>query len=59
VCTFSSQKATLTGQSGFELCLQKNVLTVEELNLILDINEITNHGVPGAALLNKNKTCPN
>ncbi|TBL79445.1 aspartate ammonia-lyase [Paenibacillus thalictri] len=48
-----AREATLTGKSVRELCLLHNVLTEEELNLILDPYEMTHPGIAGAALLDK------
>jgi len=49
-----AREATLTGKSVRELCLLYNVLTEEELDLILDPYEMTHPGIAGAALLDKN-----
>ncbi|MFD0682450.1 MULTISPECIES: aspartate ammonia-lyase [unclassified Paenibacillus] len=48
-----AREATLSGRSVRELCLLYNVLTEEELNLILDPYEMTHPGIAGAALLDK------
>lgn len=48
-----AREAILTGRSVRELCLEHNVLTEEELNLILDPFEMTHPGIAGAALLFK------
>ncbi|ULL13573.1 aspartate ammonia-lyase [Paenibacillus sp. H1-7] len=49
-----AREATLSGKSVRELCLLYNVLTEEELDLILDPYEMTHPGIAGAALLDKN-----
>jgi aspartate ammonia-lyase len=49
-----AREAILTGQSVRELCLLNQVLTEEELNLILDPYEMTHPGIAGASLLNEN-----
>ncbi|WP_134682777.1 aspartate ammonia-lyase [Brevibacillus migulae] len=46
-----AREAILTGKSVRELCLQHNVLTEEELDLILDPYEMTHPGIAGASLL--------
>jgi aspartate ammonia-lyase len=48
-----AREAILTGKSVRELCLQYNVLTEEELDLILDPFEMTHPGIAGASLLDK------
>jgi aspartate ammonia-lyase len=48
-----AREAILTGQSVRELCLLNQVLTEEELNLILDPYEMTHPGIAGASLLNE------
>ncbi|MEK3699245.1 aspartate ammonia-lyase [Paenibacillus sp. FSL R10-2199] len=48
-----AREAILTGESVRALCLKYNVLSEEELNLILDPYEMTHPGIAGAALLNK------
>jgi len=48
-----AREAILTGESVRELCLKYNVLTEQELNLILDPYEMTHPGIAGAALLNR------
>lgn len=48
-----AREATLTGKSVRELILQENVLTEQELNLILDPHEMTRPGIAGEALLLK------
>ncbi|MEK4357658.1 aspartate ammonia-lyase [Paenibacillus sp. FSL M7-1455] len=48
-----AREAILTGKSVRELCLLYNVLTEEELNIILDPYQMTNPGIAGAELLNK------
>ncbi|GED12551.1 aspartate ammonia-lyase [Aneurinibacillus migulanus] len=48
-----AREAILTGKSVRELCLYYNVLTEEELDLILDPYEMTDPGISGAALLFK------
>ncbi|GAA4705792.1 aspartate ammonia-lyase [Brevibacillus fulvus] len=46
-----AREAILTGKSVRELCLMYNVLTEEELDLILDPYEMTHPGIAGARLL--------
>lgn len=46
-----AREAILTGRSVRELCLLYNVLTEEELQIILDPYEMTNPGIAGAELL--------
>lgn len=48
-----AREAILTGKSVRELCLKYDVLTEEELDLILDPYEMTHPGIAGEALLNK------
>ncbi len=48
-----AREAILTGASVRELCLKYDVLTEEELNLILDPYEMTHPGIAGAALLER------
>ncbi|TKI54838.1 aspartate ammonia-lyase [Brevibacillus antibioticus] len=48
-----AREAILTGKSVRELCLQHNVLTEEELDLILDPFEMTHPGIAGASLLDR------
>lgn len=48
-----AREAILTGKSVRELCLEHNVLTEEELDLILDPYEMTHPGIAGASLLFK------
>ncbi|SEM84218.1 aspartate ammonia-lyase [Lihuaxuella thermophila] len=48
-----AREAILTGQSVRELCLKYNVLSEEELDLILDPYEMTHPGIAGASLLSK------
>lgn len=48
-----AREAILTGKSVRELCLQHDVLTEEELDLILNIYEMTEPGIAGAALLDR------
>lgn len=48
-----AREAILTGASVRELCLKYNVLTEEELNMILDPYEMTHPGIAGAALLHR------
>ncbi|USG66894.1 aspartate ammonia-lyase [Brevibacillus ruminantium] len=48
-----AREAILTGRSVRELCLEHNVLTEEELDLILDPFEMTHPGIAGASLLFK------
>jgi aspartate ammonia-lyase len=49
-----AREAILKGKSVRELCLQYDVLTEEELELILNPYEMTNPGIAGNALLNRN-----
>lgn len=49
-----AREAILTGRPVRELCLLYNVLTEEELQIILDPYEMTNPGIAGAELLGKN-----
>jgi aspartate ammonia-lyase len=46
-----AREAILTGKPVRELCLIYNVLTEEELQIILDPYEMTNPGIAGAELL--------
>lgn len=48
-----AREATITGKSVRELCLKYDVLTEEELDLILNIYEMTKPGIAGAALLER------
>jgi len=48
-----AREAILTGKSVRELCLAYDVLTEEELDLILNPYEMTNPGIAGEELLNK------
>lgn len=48
-----AREAIQTGRSVRELCLQHNVLTEEELDLILDPYEMTYPGIAGASLIDK------
>jgi aspartate ammonia-lyase len=48
-----AREAILTGKSVRELCLAYDVLTEEELDLILHPYEMTNPGIAGEELLNK------
>lgn len=48
-----AREAILTGESVRALCLKYNVLTEEELSLILDPYEMTHPGIAGASLLNR------
>jgi aspartate ammonia-lyase len=48
-----AREATLTGKSVRELCLLYDVLTEEELDQILNIYEMTEPGIAGAALLDR------
>ncbi|SFE81698.1 aspartate ammonia-lyase [Paenibacillus algorifonticola] len=49
-----AREAILTGRPVRELCLLYNVLTEEELQIILDPYEMTNPGIAGVELLDKN-----
>ncbi|WP_416420528.1 aspartate ammonia-lyase [Priestia aryabhattai] len=46
-----AREATLSGTSVKDLCLQKGVLTEEQLNIILDPFEMTRPGIAGKQLL--------
>ncbi|MFC4077556.1 aspartate ammonia-lyase [Salinithrix halophila] len=46
-----AREAVLTGQSIRDLCLKYDVLSEEELDLILDPYEMTHPGIAGSALL--------
>ncbi|WEG12858.1 aspartate ammonia-lyase [Pullulanibacillus sp. KACC 23026] len=48
-----AREAILSGAPIRELCLKYNVLTEEELNLILDPYEMTHPGIAGASLLER------
>ncbi|MGD6842500.1 aspartate ammonia-lyase [Bacillus infantis] len=48
-----AREAILNGAPVRELCLQYDVLTEEELDLILDPYEMTHPGIAGAALLDR------
>lgn len=48
-----AREAIIKGKSVRELCLQYDVLTEEELNLILNPYEMTKPGISGAALLDR------
>ncbi|WP_421177403.1 aspartate ammonia-lyase [Metabacillus dongyingensis] len=48
-----AREAILNGKSVRELCLQYDVLTAEELDLILNPYEMTNPGIAGAALFER------
>jgi aspartate ammonia-lyase len=48
-----AREAILTGKSVRELCLAYDVLTEEELDIILNPYEMTNPGIAGEDLLNK------
>jgi aspartate ammonia-lyase len=48
-----AREAILNGAPIRELCLKYDVLTEEELNLILDPYEMTHPGIAGAALLDR------
>lgn len=48
-----AREATVTGRSVRELCLERGVLTEEELDQILNPFEMTEPGISGAALLEK------
>ncbi|WP_309868293.1 aspartate ammonia-lyase [Desmospora profundinema] len=48
-----AREAILTGRSVRELCLKYNVLSEEELDLILDPYEMTHPGIAGESLLEK------
>lgn len=46
-----AREAILSGRSIRELCIEKEVLTAEELDLILDPYEMTHPGIAGASIL--------
>ncbi|WP_028402233.1 aspartate ammonia-lyase [Ectobacillus panaciterrae] len=48
-----AREAILSGQSVRDLCLKYDVLTEEELDLILDPYEMTHPGIAGAALFDR------
>jgi aspartate ammonia-lyase len=48
-----AREAILTGKSVRDLCLLYDVLTEEELDLILDPYEMTNPGIAGSALFDR------
>ncbi|BBA76776.1 aspartate ammonia-lyase [Bacillus sp. EKM203B] len=48
-----AREAIMTGQSVRDLCLQNDVLTVEELDIILNPYEMTKPGIAGKDLLEK------
>ncbi|ATP95868.1 MULTISPECIES: aspartate ammonia-lyase [Bacillus] len=48
-----AREAILTGQSIRDLCLQNDVLTEEELDIILNPYEMTKPGIAGAELLER------
>ncbi|WP_431020056.1 aspartate ammonia-lyase [Bacillus safensis] len=50
-----AREAILTGASVRELCLQNDVLTEEELDVILNPFEMTKPGIAGASLLEKDR----
>ncbi|MEB4884491.1 MULTISPECIES: aspartate ammonia-lyase [Priestia] len=49
-----AREAILNGKSVRELCLQYDVLTEEELELILNPYEMTNPGISGSSLFDRN-----
>ncbi|MCG2947240.1 hypothetical protein KZ309_25515, partial [Escherichia coli] len=48
-----AREAIMTGKSVRELCLQHDVLTEEELDLILKPYEMTNPGIAGNSLFDR------
>lgn len=48
-----AREAITSGKSVRELCLEQGVLTEEELDLILNIYEMTKPGIAGASLLDR------
>ncbi|MDM5327372.1 aspartate ammonia-lyase [Neobacillus sp. CF12] len=48
-----AREATITGKSVRELCLQYDVLTEEELDIILNVYEMTEPGIAGEELLDR------
>lgn len=51
--TMIAQSALLTGKPVKDLCIEKGVLTEEELEVILHPHEMTNPGISGKELLKK------
>jgi aspartate ammonia-lyase len=49
-----AREAVITGKSVRELCLQYDVLTEEELDIILNVYEMTKPGIAGEELLDRN-----
>ena len=50
-----AREAIETGKSVREICLRDNILTAEELDIILNPFEMTNVGIAGSQLLKKKK----
>jgi aspartate ammonia-lyase len=48
-----AREATITGKSVRELCLQYDVLSEEELDIILNVYEMTEPGIAGEELLDR------
>ncbi|MCM3690503.1 aspartate ammonia-lyase [Neobacillus niacini] len=48
-----AREATISGKSVRELCLQYDVLTEEELDIILNVYEMTEPGIAGEELLDR------
>jgi aspartate ammonia-lyase len=48
-----AREATITGKSVRELCLKYDVLTEEELDIILNVYEMTEPGIAGEELLDR------
>jgi aspartate ammonia-lyase len=49
-----ASEAIKTGKPVRQLCLERNILSEDELRLILNPKEMTNPGIAGASLLQKN-----
>ncbi|WP_438319047.1 aspartate ammonia-lyase [Sporosarcina sp. FA9] len=55
LATKIAREAILTGKSVYELCSHYEVLTEEELSIILNPYEMTKPGISGASLIEKKK----
>ncbi len=53
-----SKQALLENRKLKELILENNLLSLEELEAILDINAMTKPGIPGKKIMNKKKNKP-
>lgn len=51
--TLIAKEALETGRSVREICIERGILTKEELDVILDAKEMTNPGIAGEKLLHK------